>query len=295
MAKVFRLHQAATLITGIIFDLRALRHVVGSVHGRIDGIILPIHSFIDLSVVLAGIPSTAGANLFTVEIVLFRFHRYLNVASFPKVFPTDCALTVFFQNHLTGMTRCRDILVFIGRLPFVLHRPGMIAGLDMAAVLALAVDVIVALLVCEITRFSGEILVAVQADLILIEGSVRDMVAVVADILVCRTFKARPSIHPLMLAADSIAAPVAQAVFKIVVLQASNGFFRTPSLQLFTAFHANFIIFRITAVLMASVVHRGQGRLAIVKVGLNIGILMGAGIYIPAQIAHSILEFVIPE
>ena len=259
MAKVFRLHQAAALITGIIFDLRALRHVVSSVHGRIDGIILPIHSFIDLSVVLAGIPSTAGANLFTVEIVLFRFHRYLNVASFPKVFPTDCALTVFFQNHLTGMTRCRDVLVFIGRLPFVLHRPGMIAGLDMAAVLALAVDVIVALLVCEITRFSGEILVAVQADRILIEGSVRDMVAVVAGILVCRTFKARPSIHPLMRAADSIAAVTAHASLEIVVLQAGDGLLRPPSPQRFSAVHAKFNVLRVTAELMNLRIHRGHG------------------------------------
>ena len=214
---------------------------------------------IDLSVVLAGIPAAADANRIIVEVVLLCFHRFPYVAGFPKVLSADCTLKVLFQNHPVGMTRCRNILVFAGRLPFTLHSSGMIAGLDMAAVLAPAVDVIVILPLCEIRRLSGEILVAVQADLILIEGSVRDMVAVVADILVCRTFKARPSIHPLMRAVDAVAAATAHAGLEIVVLQAGDGLLRPPSPQRFSAVHAKFNVLRVTAELMNLRIHRGHG------------------------------------
>ena len=259
IAKDFRLHDAVAQRAGIYLALRALRHVIGSVHGRIDGILLPIHAFFDLSVVLAGIPPTADANRIIVEVVLLRFHRFPYFAGLPKVFSADCTLKVLFQNHLIGMTRCRYILVFVGTLPFTLQSSGMIAGIDMAAVLAPAVDVIVILPLCEIRRLSGEILVAVQADLILIEGSVRDMVAVVADILVCRTFKSRPSIHPFMRTVDAVTAAAAQAGLEIVILQTGDGLLRLPYPQHLSAVHAKFNVLRVTVELMNLLIHRGHG------------------------------------
>ena len=171
----------------------------------------------------------------------------------------------------------------------------MVAGVGIAAVRALAVDVIVALLFCTFARGSEDHLIAVHALFVRVEVSVRDMIAIAAGVLEGRSFKVRPCLNPLVAAVDAVPAFVAIAILKIVVLQEGDGVLRPPSLQRFSALTTEFIVPRITAVLMAGVIHRSHGRHTIVKIDIDKGIIVGASVDITALIANAIIEIVIPD